>query len=316
MATFFSPSRGRRPRHAPETERRTWAGRRRILLLVLLAPIWIPLGFWVVQPWPWGLRNDFPRQTSFMEHRIRQARAAGDSLNLRYDPVPLDAISPQLQRVVVGAEDDRFPTHGGFDWEAVAEELQYDGNLPPRLRDPADRAALMAALRYARENTGEIRGRSTLTQQLAKNLYLTPERSLIRKAREVIITFRLERILGKERILELYLNVAEWGPGIFGAEAASQTYFGKPARDLTRFEAITLAATLPHPLTSNPLRNPARMQWRRNHLLNRFSSPAPPTPPSLVPPTEMDLSQPVVTDTVPPDSTILPPPDSLPDSLQ
>ncbi|MEX2527796.1 MAG: biosynthetic peptidoglycan transglycosylase [Gemmatimonadota bacterium] len=214
-----------------------------------------------------------------MEHRIRQARAAGDSMNLRYLPVPLDSISPHLQRVVVGAEDDRFPTHGGFDWEAVAQELNYTGNLPPRLRDPEDRAALLAALRYARENAEEIRGRSTLTQQLAKNLYLTPERSLIRKAREVIITFRLERILGKERILELYLNVAEWGPGIFGAEAASQAYFGKSARDLTRFEAVTLAATLPHPLTSNPLRNPARMQWRRNHLLNRFNPPTPPTPP-------------------------------------
>src|SRR5690606_4877443 len=119
-------------------------------------------------------------------------------------------------------------------------------------------------------NSEKIRGRSTITQQLAKNLYFSDNRSLIRKLEELIVAKRLEWFLSKDRILELYLNVAEFGPGIFGVEAAAQHYFGVPAAKLSRYQAASLAATLPHPLTSNPARNPGRMAWRRDMILRRM----------------------------------------------
>ncbi len=136
---------------------------------------------------------------------------------------------------------------------------------------------LWAALSYLRAHRGQIKGRSTLTQQLAKNLYFTPDRSFVRKLNEAVVAKRLEFFLSKERILEIYLNVVEWGPGIFGAEAAAQTYFDRDAGDLTLDHAAALAATLPHPLTSNPSFRPAQMAWRRALLLARLRSPPPPS---------------------------------------
>jgi monofunctional glycosyltransferase len=214
----------------------------------LRTPVWIlvlPALVWLVQPWPLPLRWWNPGTTAFMEARLQQARAGGETLVLSHTWVPLDELPEVLIRAVLVAEDDRFRDHGGVDWAALAEEVRYRGSLPPDLRNPEDRAELAAAWRVLRENRDEIRGRSTLTQQLARNLYLSETRSFVRKGQEFLLARRLEFFLDKDRILELYLNVAEFGPGIFGVEAASRAYFQRSARDVTLFQAASLAGTLP-----------------------------------------------------------------------
>jgi monofunctional biosynthetic peptidoglycan transglycosylase len=162
-----------------------------------------------------------------------------------------------------------------------------------------------------------VRGRSTITQQLAKNLYFGESRSLSRKIAEFVVAGRLERFLSKDRILELYLNVVEWGPGIFGADAAARHYFGKPASDLTSDQAAALAATLPHPLSSNPKLRPGRMAWRKQMILARMGATGPVKTVPLEPPGK-DSVAPVKADTTKTDSiktdTLprpVPPPDTV-----
>jgi monofunctional glycosyltransferase len=251
---------------------------KRIVLGTVAVLVALPVVLWAVQPWPLSLRWKDPSTTAYMEHRADQARAAGESLEIHHRWVPLDSISPHLRRAVLIAEDHRFREHRGVDWESVAEEVRYAGRIPPRPWRAGDRRALREAWAYARENADRIRGRSTITQQVARNLYLSPDRHLLRKARELLVARRLEFFLTKERILEIYLNVAEFGPGIFGVEAASHAYFGRSARELTPRQAATLAATLPHPLTSNPQRNPGRMAWRRDLILARLLGGTAPVP--------------------------------------
>lgn len=252
---------------------------KRILLGIALVLVGLPFLIWALQPWPISLRWKDPGSTAYMDHRAASARAAEEPWDLQHRWIPLDSISPHLVRAVTVAEDDRFMEHRGVDWQAVAEEVRYAGAVPPNLFDRGDRAALREAVGYARENWGQVRGRSTITQQVARNLYLSPDRHLLRKARELLLARRLEFFLTKERILEIYLNVAEFGPGIFGVEAASRAYFGRSARELTPRQAATLAATLPHPLTSNPQRNPGRMAWRRDLILARLLGGTAPVPP-------------------------------------
>ncbi|MEQ1855517.1 MAG: biosynthetic peptidoglycan transglycosylase, partial [Longimicrobiales bacterium] len=246
--------------------------RRRNLLLVLLgASSVLGLVVWfVVIPFPWGLVGRNPERTSLMEQRIREARREGTDFELYQEWVPLDDIAPALRRAVVVAEDYRFREHRGIDWVSLAEEVRWTGDDEFSWWSAADRSALADALRYVLENRSELRGRSTITQQLAKNLYFGTDRSFVRKAMEFIVARRLENRLDKDRILEMYLNVVEWGPGIFGAEAAARTYFGKPASALTLWEAAALAGTLPHPLTSNPSLNPRQMSWRQGLILDRL----------------------------------------------
>jgi monofunctional biosynthetic peptidoglycan transglycosylase len=153
----------------------------------------------------------------------------GEGLERRWRP--LERISPELARAVISAEDTRFCLHAGFDWEAI--EMAFRKNL-----------------------RGErLYGGSTISMQTAKNLFLWPGRSILRKGLEAYLTLLLEALLDKRRILEIYLNTVEWGHGVYGAEAAAQTHFGKPAADLTRREAALLAAVLPNPrrwLASKP----------------------------------------------------------------
>jgi len=258
----------------------------RLLLLPLLplaaAAVWL-----LALPWPIALRWVNPERTSFMEYRLKEARRESRDLTLRHEWVPLESISPHLRRAVLVAEDDRFYQHRGIDWRALAEEVRYQGDTLFSWWSRDDRRALLEALRYYQANREEIKGRSTLTQQLAKNLYFTPERSVVRKVNEAVVARRLERFLSKDRILELYLNVAEWGHGLFGVEAAAQAYFDRGADKLTLEQAAALAATLPHPLSSNPSFRPANMRWRQELLLSRLRSP--PLPPS-------DLVVPVLPD--------------------
>ena len=165
-----------------------------------------------------------PASTAFMERRLETLRAADPNASLRRQWVPYDRISVHLKRAVVAAEDAKFLDHEGFDWEAIQKAIARN------------------------EKRGRVvAGASTISQQLAKNLFLSGDRSYLRKAQEAVITWMLERTLSKRRILELYLNVAEWGEGVFGAEAAARHHFGVPASALNAAQAAWLAAVLPSP---------------------------------------------------------------------
>ncbi len=179
-----------------------------------------------------------PGKTAYM-------KACPEDIHQRW--VPLDTIAPFLQQAVVIAEDDRFFDHPGFDWEAIKTAARTNWKR------------------------GEMaHGASTISQQLARNLFLSPNKSLWRKARELIIALKLERDLPKKRILELYLNVVEWGDCIYGAEAAARHYFGKPAAALTKHEAAWLAAILPQPRFYDTHRNGAYLTSRTTSIESRL----------------------------------------------
>lgn len=184
---------------------------------------------------------DPPTTAVHMERRM-QAWAHHKPYRKRYEFVPLSQISPDLQHAVVAAEDARFYQHHGFDWHAMelAAETDMDG--------------------------GRLRGGSTITQQLVKNLFFGTSRSLLRKGAEFTLVPVAELVLGKRRILELYLNVVEWGPGVYGAEAACRYHDGIPARSIGREQAAQLAAVLPAPLK----RRPERMTHYSTIILERM----------------------------------------------
>jgi monofunctional biosynthetic peptidoglycan transglycosylase len=209
------------------------------------------------------LRDQNPATTSMIETRNREAERNGVQPKRVQIWVPLEKISPQLQRAVIAGEDTNFATHHGFDYEAIQ-----------RAWDQAQKEADKEAKQEG-ENDSWLpnlpdfkRGASTISQQLAKNLYLSSERSFMRKGQEAIITYFMERNLSKRRILELYLNVIEWGDGIYGAEAASQYYFHKPSANLNTREAAFLSAMIPNPRTVfNPQVNPKRVARRQRVIL-------------------------------------------------
>jgi monofunctional biosynthetic peptidoglycan transglycosylase len=207
---------------------------------------------------PLASRN--PTTTAFMELRDREARAAGRTPRRVQRWVSYRRISPNLTRAVLVAEDAAFWDHDGVDYAELQKSIEIDWQ----------RGAL-------------TRGASTITQQLAKNLYLSPSRNPIRKLRELLITRRLEAELSKARILELYLNVIEWGDGIYGVEAASQAYFGVPASALDPDQAALLAGAIINPRVHNPARPTARLVSRQKIIRGRMRvvtpPPAPPEPP-------------------------------------
>lgn len=185
------------------------------------------------------LSSGWPDSTAFMRIRAAEARSRGQAFELRYSPVPLSQIPHDVQRAIRVAEDAAFFQHNGFDW--------YE---------------LRQAIGDAWEERGAPRGASTITQQLARNLYLSPHRDLVRKLREALITERLEASLSKARIFELYLNVIEFGSGIFGVDAGSRYYFGIPVAWTDRLQAAQLAATIPSPLRENPNTDTRGFRWR------------------------------------------------------
>ena len=210
-------------------------------------------------------------------------------------PTALKNIAPVLQRMVIIGEDSRFRTHHGIDPSEIADALGADRSGGRGLPH-----ALVAAWRQR----DRVRGASTITQQLAKNLYLSSSRNPLRKVKEAVTALRLELALSKDRILELYLNLAEWGPGIWGVDAASRAYFGVPASRLTDEQSAELAATLPHPRTSNPTFRPERTLERRNLILARYHGVE-----VYIPPEEEDTALVVPPVILPPiDSVIVPPP--------
>jgi len=252
---------------------------------------------WFLWPPPGWYRWFWPGETAFM--RLREGPR-------HYQPVALEAIARHLPDAVLAGEDERFYTHGGIDYVELRHALGYrpDSFAWTRSRD---RELLWRALQRSWERRGRVRGASTITQQLAKNLYLSPSRNPLRKLKEAVTAWRLEYWLGKRRILELYLNTAELGPGIWGVEAASREYFGRGAGQLTLEQAAALAGALPFPLSSNPAHRPGRMRWRQNMILRKLRGE------------EVEIPRVLDTLELPPipDSLPMPlPPDTLPDTLR
>lgn len=211
----------------------------------------------------WRLRNNNPLSTSLIDTRIQEAQAKGQQPKREQVWVPLEKISPNLQRAVLAGEDTNFLTHRGFDYEAIQKAWEQAQRETAReARAEGENDDWLPSLPEFR------RGGSTISQQLAKNLYLSSQRSFLRKGQEAVLTIMIERTMTKRRILEIYLNVIEWGDGIYGAEAASQRYFRKSASALTANEAAYLSAMIPNPRTVfNPQVNPRRVARRQRIIL-------------------------------------------------
>ncbi len=207
-----------------------------------------------------------PQSTSFQRSEIWAQVAAGDGLRWRQEWVPYDRIADTLKRAVIASEDDGFVNHDGVDWTAV--EKAWERNA--RAEAQAERLQEARPGRAARP--ARIRGGSTITQQLAKNLLLSGERTLLRKGQEFVLTLALEQLLSKQRILEIYLNSVEWGEGVFGAEAAAQRYFRKSAAQLSAAEAARLAVMLPAPRRFEKNPGSAYLSGRTRVILGRMAS--------------------------------------------
>lgn len=205
--------------------RKNWLKRAGLYLGLAVAGAWV-LGALSLLMLRW---IDPPTTAVQMERQV-QSWFSSKPYQKRYTFVPLSRISPNLQHAVVAAEDARFYQHHGFDWEAIQQAARHD------------------------MEGGRTRGGSTITQQLVKNLFFGTGRSFMRKGAEASLVPVAEMVLGKRRILELYLNVVEWGPGVYGAEAASHAWYGSSARNVGRDEAARLAAILPGPRTRRPQR--------------------------------------------------------------
>lgn len=190
-----------------------------------------------------------PHRTALMMQREREAAEAGKPFHEQQSWIPLSRISPNLVHAVIVSEDGTFYENGGVDWYEVEESISK--NI---------------------EKGKAARGASTISQQLSKNLFLSTSKDPLRKLKELVITLRMERVLSKERILEIYLNVIEWGNGVFGAEAASKKYFGESASSLTREEAARLAAVIPSPLRHQPNQPSEYVDRRASIILERMTA--------------------------------------------
>jgi len=243
----------------------------KILFLIFIGALGVWLLYEIVTfPSVSKLRTENPTTSSMIEHRLSEARSEGREQRKFQIWTPIEQISPNLHRAVLAGEDSRFFEHDGFDWDAIEKawdeavklgekEAKEEGDY-----DPNDWIPPMPNFK---------RGASTVTQQLAKNLYLSEDRNFLRKGREAMYTYFLERQLSKKRILEIYLNIIEWGDGVYGAEAASRYYFKKSASNLSREEAAYLSAMIPSPLNIfNPAKNKKRVVRRQRSILRGMNS--------------------------------------------
>lgn len=213
------------------------------------------------------LRSHNPSSTSLIDTRYSEARSKGQEPKRLQTWVPLEKISTNLQRAVLAGEDTNFVSHRGFDYQAIQKAFeQAQREAAKQAKEEGEDDDWLPSLPEFK------RGGSTITQQLAKNLYLSSQRSFIRKGQEAVVTVMLERMLTKRRILEIYLNVIEWGDGVYGAEAAAQYYFRKSATSLTPNEAAFLSAMIPNPRTVfNPQINPRRVARRQRIIMRGMS---------------------------------------------
>jgi len=227
----------------------------RALAVVAAVGFWIVIYVYLTLPDVRVLAATNPTTTAWMELRAEEAAREGRTVRQVQRWVPYSRISNQLKRAVLVAEDSAFWDHEGIDLEQIRESMRVNW-----------------------EQGRPIRGASTITQQLAKNLYLSPSRDPLRKLRELIIARRLEAALPKARIFEIYLNVIEWGDGIWGADAAARTYFGIPASAVGREQAALLAGAIINPRALNPRRPTARLYRRQKIILGRMGEVTPPAP--------------------------------------
>ena len=218
-----------------------------IFLLLLLGGV-IDIGRYFILPDVDELKEKRPVPTAFMEYRQKEWAEQNRDMQITQKWVSMSQISPNVIKAVLIGEDDKFWNHDGFDVAGMEQALERS------------------------IKKGSVAGGSTISQQLSKNLYLSPSKNPVRKIKEAIITWRIERSLSKRRILEIYLNVAEWGDGIFGIEAAARHYYHKSAKKLTPMEAARLAAVLPNPIKYNPTGDQKYVQNRSRiiyKILNR-----------------------------------------------
>jgi monofunctional biosynthetic peptidoglycan transglycosylase len=195
----------------------------------------------------WWWRDHNPQATAFMKARLEELRAKSPQAKLQHAWVPYDRISPSLKRAIVVAEDSRFVDHEGFDWDAIEKAREKN-----------------------RRKGKVVAGGSTISQQLAKNLFLSGERTPWRKGQEALITVMIEHVMEKRRILEIYLNVIEWGEGVFGAEAAARHYYGTGAATLGPEPSARLAAIVPNPRFYDRNRNTAFLARKTQMILARM----------------------------------------------
>jgi len=226
---------------------------RRALLAICAVGVGVAAFIYITLPDVRSLRATNPSTTAFIELRVREAHARGEQPRRIQKWIDYARVSPNLKRAVLVTEDSRFWTHEGIDFDELKESMEVN----------------IERMEFAR-------GGSTITQQLAKNLYLSPSKNPIRKVREFLIARRLEAELSKQRILELYLNVIEWGDGIYGAEAAARTYFRKSANDLSASESALLAAAISNPHVLNPAHPTPRLVRRQKMVLRRMGNVTPP----------------------------------------
>ncbi len=219
---------------------------KRILLALVLLFILIQCYFFALILW-WTSHN--PSSTSFMRHQLAIIRETKPDAQLQKQWVPYDRISNNLKRAIIASEDANFSEHDGIDWNAMEKAYQKNS-----------------------KKGRVVSGGSTITQQLAKNLFLSGQRSYIRKGEEFIITFMLEAAMDKERIFEIYLNVVEWGNGVYGAEAASRHYYGISAANLSPAQAARLAVMLPNPRYYDVNRGSSYLQKRTDLIVRRMGS--------------------------------------------
>jgi monofunctional glycosyltransferase len=227
-----------------------WVRAHKILSIVSTLTAWVIIELVLL---PFGnvskLKAANPGETAFMREYREETEQEGKPFRIVQRWVPLGRISKDVTNAVVVAEDGTFWSHGGFDWFEFRESIE----------------------RNVKEGRA-ARGASTITQQLVKNLYLSSSKNPLRKLKEWILTWYMEQTLSKSRILELYLNVIEWGKGIYGIEAASQTYFGKPASAVTREEAARLAAVIPNPRRYHVDKETRYLERRSQLILNRMAA--------------------------------------------
>jgi monofunctional biosynthetic peptidoglycan transglycosylase len=223
---------------------------RRLLFWLVAAPALLVLClqlYYFAQIWWWVDHN--PSSTSFMRHQLSQLKESNPNARLQFQWADYEHISRNLKRAIIASEDANFSDHEGVDWEAL--QKAYEKNT---------------------KKGKVVAGGSTITQQLAKNLFLSGERSYLRKAQEVVIAYMLEYWMDKERIFEIYLNVVEWGNGIFGCEAAARHYYGTSASSLSAAQAARLAVMLPNPRYYDLHRQSSYLSRRTALILRRMGA--------------------------------------------
>ena len=242
----------------------------RWVVLVLLAALALQL-FFVVRIGMMAVID--PQSTSFQRSEVWRIATEQHRLRWRQQWIPYSKISDNLKRAVIASEDGSFTNHDGVDWEALDQAWHRNSRAEEQAlrqgsQQPSRRGASRASPPATRQS--KVVGGSTITQQLAKNLLLSGERTLLRKGQEFVLAFLLERMLNKERILEIYLNSVEWGEGVFGAEAAAQHYYRKPASQLSAYEAARLAVMLPRPRYFEKLPNSGYLASRASTIVARM----------------------------------------------